>query len=82
MLLSAFGQRRPTRDIDLLARAASNEPAAVAAVVREIAAAETDDGVVYETSQMTTRMQRLITRAGLEALLPSDYTEAIRQVAA
>jgi hypothetical protein len=26
--------------------------------------------------------QRLITRAGLEALLPSDYTEAIKQVAA
>jgi hypothetical protein len=26
--------------------------------------------------------QRLVTRAGLEGLLPSDYTEAIRQVAA
>jgi hypothetical protein len=26
--------------------------------------------------------QRLITRAGLAALLPSDFTEAIRQVAA
>jgi hypothetical protein len=27
MLLSAFGQRRPTRDIDLLGKATSNEPA-------------------------------------------------------
>jgi hypothetical protein len=26
--------------------------------------------------------QRLLTRAGLEGLLPSDYTEAIRQVSA
>lgn len=58
MLLSAFGQRRPTRDIDLLARATSNEPAAVAAVVRQIAAVETDDGVGYETHQMTTRVIR------------------------
>jgi predicted nucleotidyltransferase component of viral defense system len=58
MLLSAFGQRRPTRDIDLLAKTTSNEPAAVATLVREIAAIEVDDGVVYETSQLTTRMIR------------------------
>ena len=58
MLLSAFGQRRPTRDIDLLAQATSNEPAAVAALVREIAAVEADDGVVYETGQLTTRLIR------------------------
>jgi hypothetical protein len=58
MLLSAFGQRRPTRDIDLLATTNSNEPVAVAALVREIAVVEADDGVVYETGQMTTRMIR------------------------
>jgi predicted nucleotidyltransferase component of viral defense system len=58
MLLSAFGQRRPTRDIDLLAKTTSSEPSAVAALVREIAAVDVDDGVVYETSQMTTRMIR------------------------
>ena len=32
MLLSAFGQRHPTRDIDLLGKAISNDPAAVAAL--------------------------------------------------
>jgi predicted nucleotidyltransferase component of viral defense system len=58
MLLSAFGQRRPTRDIDLLATATSNEPAEVAALVGEIAALQADDGVIYEISQMTTRMIR------------------------
>jgi predicted nucleotidyltransferase component of viral defense system len=58
MLLSAFGRRRPTRDIDLLAKTTSIEPAAVADLIREIAAVEADDGVVYETSQMTTMMIR------------------------
>lgn len=58
MLLSAFGQRRPTRDIDLLAKATPNEPAAVVALVSEIAALQTDDGVSYQASQMTTSMIR------------------------
>jgi hypothetical protein len=58
MLLSAFGQRRPTRDIDLLAKATSSEPAAVAALLSEISALETDDGVSYQASQMTTRIIR------------------------
>jgi predicted nucleotidyltransferase component of viral defense system len=58
MLLSAFGQRRPTRDIDLLGKAISNDPAAVAALIREITAVDADDGVVYETGQMTTTVIR------------------------
>jgi hypothetical protein len=58
MLLSAFGQRRPTCDIDLLAKSSSNEPAAVAALVRDIAAIEADDGVAYDTGEMTTRTIR------------------------
>lgn len=58
MLLSAFGQRRPTRDIDLLAKAISNDGAAVATLIREIMAVNADGGVVYEADQMTTRMIR------------------------
>ena len=58
MLLFAFGQRRPTRDIDLLAKATSNEPAVVAALIREIAAVEVDDGAVYETGQTSARVIR------------------------
>ncbi len=58
MLLSAFGQRRPTRDIDLLATSTSNEPAAVAALVRDIAVIDADDGVAYESGQITTRVIR------------------------
>lgn len=58
MLMSAFGQRRPTRDIDLLAKSTSNEPAAVAALVRDIAVIDAHDGVAYDASQITTRMIR------------------------
>jgi hypothetical protein len=54
MLLSAFGQRRPTRDIDLLAIEISNDTATVAALIRAITAVDADDGVVYETEQITT----------------------------
>lgn len=54
MLLAAFGRRRPTRDIDLLAKAISNDVASVAALIGEIAALGADDGVMYETGQMTT----------------------------
>ena len=58
MLLSAFGQRRPTRDIDLLAKAAANDHDAVAALIRDIAGIDADDGVGYETTQLTTRTIR------------------------
>lgn len=58
LLLLAFGRRRPTRDIDLLARTTSNEPAAVASLVREIASVEADDGVIYDIGQMTTAIIR------------------------
>jgi predicted nucleotidyltransferase component of viral defense system len=58
MLLSAFGRRRPTRDIDLLTRTTSSEPGVVAALVREIAAIDADDGVVYDIGQLTTRTIR------------------------
>lgn len=58
MLLSAFGHRRPTRDIDLLAKTISGEPAGVAALVSEITSVEADDGVLYDTGQMTTSVIR------------------------
>jgi len=38
MLLAAFGDRRPTRDVDLLALSVSNDLAAVVAVVRTVLA--------------------------------------------
>ena len=47
-LLAAFGERRPTRDIDFLAQGQTNHPAAVLAVVNEIASIDIDDGVTFD----------------------------------
>lgn len=58
VLLAAFGQRRPTRDIDLLAQAADNEPGLILAAITEIAASALDDGVMFDTSTATAEMIR------------------------
>lgn len=48
VLLAAFGARRPTKDIDLLATGIRNDVHEVAARVREVAAIELPDGVVFD----------------------------------
>lgn len=58
VLLAAFGERRPTRDIDLQAHAFDNEPAAILAAIAEIAADDLDDGVIFDTSSATTETIR------------------------
>ncbi len=47
MLLAALDERRPTRDVDLLAVASANDVDAVAGLVREIAGIEVDDGLQF-----------------------------------
>lgn len=49
VLLAAFGERRPTRDIDLQGQTLDNDAEAVRSVVCEIAAVDAGDGVVFET---------------------------------
>lgn len=58
MLLAAFDERRPTRDVDLLGLAITNDADSVAAVMARIAAIEVDDGVIFRPDQLTTRMIR------------------------
>ena len=48
MLLAAFGARRPTRDIDIAARGPGNDTTQILSVVRTIAAAARDDGLVFD----------------------------------
>jgi Nucleotidyl transferase AbiEii toxin, Type IV TA system len=48
VLLAAFGERRPTRDVDLQAQALDNDAENVRAVICEIAARRLDNGVVFE----------------------------------
>lgn len=49
VLLAAFGDRRPTRDVDFQVRQLANDVDTVTSVVREVAAREADDGVVFDT---------------------------------
>ncbi len=58
MLLAVLGSRRPTGDIDLLARAIDNDVAAIADVVRTVLSVTADDGVTYEADAMTTQVIR------------------------
>jgi hypothetical protein len=58
MLLAVLGSRRPTGDVDLLARAIDNDVAAIADVVRTVLSVTVDDGVTYEADAMTAQVIR------------------------
>lgn len=58
MLLAALGSRRPTGDIDLLARAVDNDVAVIADVVHTVLDVAVDDGVSFDSDAMTTRIIR------------------------
>lgn len=49
VLLAAFEARRPTQDVDFLARSLSGDTRQMLAVVRSIAEIDTDDGLMYGT---------------------------------
>jgi len=53
VLLAVFGERRPTRDIDLQAQSIDNEPSTVRTAITDIAAASLDDGVIFDTQTAT-----------------------------
>ena len=53
VLLAAFDLRRPTRDIDFLALAVDNEPAAVARLVAEVSEVELE---VASTASLNRRL--------------------------
>lgn len=53
VLLAALDARRPTRDIDLVARALENGTEYVLLLIREIAAIAIDDGLVFDTEHAT-----------------------------
>ncbi|MBM9434117.1 nucleotidyl transferase AbiEii/AbiGii toxin family protein [Flaviflexus equikiangi] len=53
VLLAAFAARRPTKDIDLQATGSSHDADDVAGRLREIAAVELSDGVVFDLDSVT-----------------------------
>jgi predicted nucleotidyltransferase component of viral defense system len=58
MLLAAFDERRPTRDVDLLARGTHNDIDVVAALIREVLDVKVDDGVSFDTARLDARIIR------------------------
>lgn len=58
VLLAAFGDRRPTRDIDFQARQVANDADTLWQVICQIAALPADDGVVFDTASVTTEIIR------------------------
>ena len=58
VLLAAFGERRPTRDIDLQAQALDNDAEIIRAVICEVAALRLDDGVVFDVDGATAAVIR------------------------
>jgi hypothetical protein len=62
VLLAAFDARRPTRDVDLQARALANDLDAVLAVVRDVAATplpgDLDDGLSFDLASATAQVIR------------------------
>lgn len=77
MLLAALDQRRPTRDVDLLAAGVANDIDAIGALVREINSIDVDDGVVFDTDRMTSQQIRehdLYT--GVRVVVPASVDRA------
>lgn len=58
VLLAAFGTRRPTRDIDLLAHDLSNAPASMLACMKAIASVPVDDGLNLDADSATADLIR------------------------
>jgi predicted nucleotidyltransferase component of viral defense system len=77
MLLAALDQRRPTRDVDLLATTVANDVDTIAALVREIASIDADDGVVFDADRMTTQQIREHDLyAGVRVVVPGNIDRA------
>lgn len=77
MLLAALDQRRPTRDVDLLATTVANDVDSIAALVGDIATIDIDDGVVFDTDRMTTQQIREHDLyAGVRVVVPATVDRA------
>lgn len=77
MLLAVFEERRPTADVDLLARSAENDVETIAGIVREVASVEVDDGVTYEPHQLRSEpIRETDAYAGVRLTMPARLDRA------
>ena len=77
MLLAAFADRRPTRDLDLLAVSIANDVETVTAAVRRVLVVEADDGVLFEADRLNAHVIReLDVYAGVRIAVPAKVHRA------
>jgi predicted nucleotidyltransferase component of viral defense system len=77
MLLAVLGSRRPTGDIDLLARAIDNDVPTITDVLRAVLSVTVDDGVTYQADAMTTQIIRDTSLySGVRVSVPSQIERA------
>ena len=77
MLLAAFDERRPTRDVDLLAVAVSNDLDTVSSLIRDIVAIDVDDGVVYAPDRLSAeRIREQDLYAAARIVVPASVDRA------
>lgn len=77
MLLAAFDDRRPTADVDLLARSTHNGVEAISGLVREILAVPTDDGVAFDVDALRADVIRDIELySGVRVIVPAGVDRA------
>jgi len=77
MLLAAFDDRRPTADVDLLARSIDNEVEAIAEVVRDILSVLVEDGVVFDVEGLRAEVIRdAELYSGVRVVVPASIDRA------
>lgn len=77
MLLAVFDQRRPTADVDLLARQIENDTEMVVAMVREILAIAVDDGVSFPAGDLrASSIREGHLYAGVRVVAPATVSRA------
>lgn len=77
MLLAALDQRRPTGDVDLLAKDVANDVGTVCDLVREVLRLEFDDGVVFNVEELRAQLIRdTDLYSGVRIVVPATVARA------
>lgn len=77
MLLAAFDERRPTGDVDLLARSIANDVDSISEVVRQILAVPAGDGVAFDVGALRAAVIRdAELYSGVRIVVPASVDRA------
>jgi predicted nucleotidyltransferase component of viral defense system len=77
MLLATLSLRRPTQDIDFLVRTLTNDTELILRAIKEIVAADAEDGVIFHTEKVHTKIIRVQDPyAGMRIIIPTSLASA------